>query len=59
VVLADASKLGAVKLAKVCDVDEVDLLVTDCAADQETVAELIAAGCPVDLADPDRPALSR
>ena len=49
VVCADSSKLGAVALARVCDLDEVDLLVTDDAADPSVVSELRAAGVDVTL----------
>jgi DeoR family transcriptional regulator, aga operon transcriptional repressor len=55
VLVADGSKLGEVKLAKVCDVDEVNLLITDRTADSDMVAKLIAAGCPVDVADRNEP----
>jgi DeoR family transcriptional regulator, aga operon transcriptional repressor len=36
VVCADASKLGQVALAHVCDLDDVDLLITDRHADPDT-----------------------
>jgi DeoR family transcriptional regulator of aga operon len=50
VIVADGSKLGEVELAKVCDIDEVDLLITDPTADPAIVAELAAAGCAVQFA---------
>ncbi|MCK2218671.1 hypothetical protein MF672_033475 [Actinomadura sp. ATCC 31491] len=51
VVLADSSKLGRTGLAPVCDLAEVDLLVTGREADPELVAGLRAGGTPVDLVD--------
>ena len=50
VVLADASKLGVIELARICDVDEVDLVITDASADPAVVSELVALGCPVEQA---------
>jgi DeoR family transcriptional regulator, aga operon transcriptional repressor len=52
VVCADASKLGQVALAHVCDLDDVDLLITDADADPELVASLRDTGLQVQLADP-------
>ncbi|MEV4175268.1 DeoR/GlpR family DNA-binding transcription regulator [Nonomuraea sp. NPDC049709] len=51
VVLADSSKLGRTGLAPVCDLAEVDLLVTGREADPEFVAGLRDDGTPVDLVD--------
>jgi DeoR family transcriptional regulator, aga operon transcriptional repressor len=50
VIVADGSKLGEVELAKVCDLEEVSLVVTDETADPAVVAEIEAAGCEVELA---------
>ena len=50
VIVADGSKLGEVELAKVCDLEEVSLVVTDQTADPAVVAEIEAAGCEVELA---------
>jgi DeoR family transcriptional regulator of aga operon len=50
VIVADGSKVGEVELAKVCDIEEVSLLITDPTADPEVVAEIAAAGCRVELA---------
>ena len=51
VVVADGSKLGEVELAKVCDVREVGLVISDGTADPAIVAEISGAGCPVEIAD--------
>jgi DeoR family transcriptional regulator of aga operon len=51
VVVADGSKLGEVELARVCDLDEVSLVITDRTADPDVVAEVAATGCQVSLAD--------
>jgi DeoR family transcriptional regulator of aga operon len=50
IVVADATKLGDVEVAKVCDLAEVSMLVTDRSADPALVAEITAAGCEVQLA---------
>jgi DeoR family transcriptional regulator of aga operon len=50
VIVADGSKVGQVELAKVCDIEEVNLLVTDPSADPELLTEIAAAGCQVELA---------
>src|SRR6266508_1507057 len=50
VIVADGSKVGEVELAKVCDIEEVSLLITDPSADPEVLAEIAAAGCQVELA---------
>jgi DeoR family transcriptional regulator of aga operon len=50
VIVADGSKVGQVELAKVCDIEEVNLFITDATADPEAVAEIAAAGCRVELA---------
>jgi DeoR family transcriptional regulator, aga operon transcriptional repressor len=50
VVVADGSKLGEVALAHVCDLDDVDLLITSSDADPELVAALRGTGLDVQLA---------
>src|SRR5215218_7970607 len=50
VIVADGSKIGEVELAKVCDLEEVSLLITDPTADPEVLTEIAAAGCQVELA---------
>jgi DeoR family transcriptional regulator, aga operon transcriptional repressor len=50
VVVADASKLGQVALAHVCDLDDVDLLITSGDADPDLVAALRDTGLDVQLA---------
>ena len=50
VIVADGSKLGEVELAKVCDIDEVSLVISDHTADPAVVSEIEAAGCTVELA---------
>jgi len=49
VVVADATKLGEVEVARVCPVTDVDLLVTDSSADPDVLAELHGAGLAVDV----------
>ena len=51
VVVADGSKLGEVELAKVCDMREGGLVISDGTADPAIVAEISSAGCPVEIAD--------
>jgi DeoR family transcriptional regulator of aga operon len=50
VIVADGSKLGEVELAKVCDLDEVNTVVTDETADPAVVAEIEASGVTVEIA---------
>ena len=50
VIVADGSKVGEVELAKVCDLEEVTLLITDHSADPDVLTEIAAAGCQVELA---------
>jgi DeoR family transcriptional regulator, aga operon transcriptional repressor len=50
VIVADGSKLGEVELAKVCDLHEVSLIITDQTADPAVVADIEAAGCTVEIA---------
>jgi len=49
VVLADSTKVGKVALAKVADVEDVDILITDRAADQDEIALLRERGLEVIL----------
>jgi DeoR family transcriptional regulator of aga operon len=49
VVVADASKLERHAFCKICDLGDVDQLITDSAADPNVVAELRAQGVAVDL----------
>jgi DeoR family transcriptional regulator of aga operon len=50
IVVADGSKLGDVQLARICAIDEVDLLVTDAAANPDDVEDLRAAELDVVIA---------
>lgn len=50
VVVADHTKLGQVKFAKICDLDEVDVLLTDAGASDEIVEALRTRGADVQLA---------
>jgi DeoR family transcriptional regulator of aga operon len=50
IVVADATKLGEIEVAKVCDLAEISMLVTDRSADPALVAEITAAGCDVEVA---------
>jgi DeoR family transcriptional regulator, aga operon transcriptional repressor len=56
VVCVDATKLGRVALAHVCDLDDVDVLLTDRHADPQIVAALRETGLEVQLAAPASPA---
>lgn len=47
IVVADSSKLGRVAFGHVCDLAEVDIVVTDAEADEQIVVELVAAGVDV------------
>jgi DeoR family transcriptional regulator of aga operon len=49
IVLADATKIGRVALAQVCEMRDVDLLITDDRADEATLAEIRTLGCEVTL----------
>jgi DeoR family transcriptional regulator of aga operon len=51
IVVADASKLGEVEVAKVCDLAEVSMVITDASADPAVVEEITTAGCEVRIAD--------
>jgi DeoR family transcriptional regulator of aga operon len=50
VVVADSSKLGQVKFARICDLDAVDLVITDSEADTSQADAIGAAGVAVSLA---------
>lgn len=50
VVVADSAKLGQLKFAKICDVRDVDVLVTDTGASKDLVAGFERAGVKVVLA---------
>jgi DeoR family transcriptional regulator of aga operon len=43
-VVADGSKIGRLAFARICDVDDVDELITDGAADAVEVARIEGAG---------------
>ncbi len=47
VVVADSSKLGRVAFGHVCDLDGIDIVLTDTGANQQTVDELRNAGVDV------------
>jgi len=49
VVVADSTKIGQVRFARICGLDEVDLLVTDVGASPEHVRALRGAGLAVEL----------
>ena len=50
VIVADGNKLGEIELARVCELDEIHLLVTDANADTQSVEELRKAGLDVVVA---------
>jgi DeoR/GlpR family transcriptional regulator of sugar metabolism len=47
IAIADSSKLRRVAFGHVCDLDEIDIVLTDARADQQTVEELRAMGVEV------------
>jgi DeoR/GlpR family transcriptional regulator of sugar metabolism len=47
IAVADSSKLGRVAFGHVCDLEDIDILLTDAGADQHKVEELRAAGVDV------------
>lgn len=55
VVVADGSKIGAVALARLCDLSEVDLLLTGSSADPAALAGLRDTGIEVLMADSPEP----
>ena len=48
--VADGSKLGEVEVAKICELAEVSLVITDSSADPSILAELAAVECEVHVA---------
>jgi DeoR family transcriptional regulator of aga operon len=46
-VVADSSKLGRVAFGHVCDLDEIDIILTDSGADPQRVEELRATGVDI------------
>jgi DeoR/GlpR family transcriptional regulator of sugar metabolism len=50
IAVADSSKLGLVAFGHVCDLGDIDILITDAEADQQMVGELGAAGVDVHCA---------
>ena len=51
IVLADGSKLGRIEVARLCPVDEIDMLITGRSADATIVKALREQGCDVLVAD--------
>jgi DeoR family transcriptional regulator, aga operon transcriptional repressor len=51
VVLADGSKLGRVEVARLCDVADIDILITGKSADPAVIDALRDRGCDVRVAD--------
>ena len=47
IAIADSSKLGRVAFGHVCDLDEIDIVLTDGEADQQSIEELQAMGVDV------------
>ena len=47
IVVADSSKLGRVAFGHVCDLADIDIVLTDAAADEQVVDELLLAGVDV------------
>ena len=47
IAVADSSKLGRVAFGHVCDLDEIDIVVTDVGADQQAVDDLRAMGVDI------------
>jgi DeoR family transcriptional regulator of aga operon len=45
--VADSTKLGRVAFGHICDLGDIDILLTDAGADPQTVAELRVAGVDV------------
>jgi DeoR/GlpR family transcriptional regulator of sugar metabolism len=54
VLLADSSKFGQQALAKLCGLNEVDVVVTDAGLSKEHREQVKAAGCELVVADGDR-----
>jgi DeoR/GlpR family transcriptional regulator of sugar metabolism len=51
ILLMDSVKLGQQALARVCDLSEIDVVVTDSAATDEQRRAIVAAGCELIVAD--------
>jgi len=47
IAVADSSKLGRVAFGHVCDLDEIDIVLTDAGADQQRVEELRSMGVDI------------
>jgi DeoR/GlpR family transcriptional regulator of sugar metabolism len=56
IAVVDSSKLGRVAFGHICDIDEIDTLVTDRGAKEEILEELIEGGVEVRLAAQEPPA---
>lgn len=50
IAVADASKLGRVAFARICEIGEVSAMITDRAADREVIGQLESEGLEVELA---------
>jgi DeoR family transcriptional regulator of aga operon len=51
IVLADGSKLGSIEVARLCGLDEIDMVITGSSADPVVVESLRDRGCDVLVAD--------
>lgn len=51
IVLADGSKIGTASLAHVCDIGEIDMVITDRSADARAVEELRETGVEIRVVD--------
>ena len=51
VVVADGTKLGEVEVAKICELHELSLVITDVSADPSILADLAAVDCDVRVAE--------
>jgi len=51
IVLADSSKFGLRGFSKICDITEIDQIITDCEAPKQIVEELNDMGIEVTLVD--------
>jgi DeoR family transcriptional regulator of aga operon len=58
IVVADATKVGRVRLARICPLTDIDEVVTDADADPAELAEIRAAGVEVVVAPTPAPALT-
>lgn len=55
ILVADGSKMGRTTLARVCPVEELDVVITGASADPDVVAQLRKSGVSVIVAGSDRP----